>query len=131
MFKNLCANELALDQYLRKLDRDDKREAAIEDCIDELMIGNYSPDDYSNFIEAVTEIDVETMKRIILEIALAKRKTDKDDADVHFLLAGRALSQAVFDYWTKSARSEAEHQIDTADCQHCFDHGCRRCTPEN
>ena len=84
-----------LNEYYRRTEEVERREAFIEYKIDELMESRgYAPFIADNFDEALDKIDLYALADL-----LAARKTEE---------AGALLAELVTDYWRGEAREEAE-----------------------
>lgn len=123
-----CANTAALNNYLRKLDEGDAREAIIEKRADALLLSEWAPDDPANFGEALGELSAEKIDALALYVgkAIDARLTPEGRAEQCGIL-GRMLADAVLEYCTERAKSAARRSVDDAECHRCHDEGCRHC----
>lgn len=115
-----CAVTADLNRYMRQLDEADRRDSAIDDRSEELIRDGEECDPFTvfNLSEALGELDGTAME------ALCKLFKDGNTAG-----AGLALDALVKDYWQRSARKQAEREIENSTCHHCYDRGCYRCDP--
>ena len=91
-----------LNEYYRRTEEAERREAFIEYKIDELLESRgYAPFIADNFDEALDKIDLYGVAELF-----AARKTEE---------AGELLSTLVTDYWRGEAREEAERLADKVD----------------
>ena len=101
-----CANEQALFEYERQIDRADQREQAIERRMEESMgVGEaYHPCNPLNFIEGLEEG----------QYGLLKIACEHLDAG-RFAEGGKLLKEIAHDHWASIARQDAEFEVDNPD----------------
>lgn len=111
-----CVATIQLNRYLADLDREDRREAAIESHIEALMDidGDYDPYEVNNFNEALSEL---TDRELAVVTELIRNQ--KHEA------AAKLLDSHITVYWRNLAKSKAESLAET--CRRCFGLGCPRC----
>lgn len=126
-----CAVEADLNRYLRKLDADDARSAAVERCAEEYLAAEYSPSNPDNVAEALAEIIHPTLVAVAGHIGKSLGETNSKARDDHYLMIGLQIATAVENYWTAMAQKKAADDIDSASCRYCFDRGCHRCEPDD
>ena len=94
------ANEQALFEHERKIDKEERRNAFIDEFVEEnTKTGReYYPYEPHNFWHAIEEIDTGTFRE---EVVLS------DPFEV-----GTEVLRMVAEYWNNEALLEAEHQLD-------------------
>lgn len=100
-FDRMCPNETALANHLAVLDAKERRNDAIEADAERLLAGDYAPFLPENIAEGFGEI-----RQPMLE-ALAKLFAAGNLEGV-----GMVLQMHLNDYWTDSAKQQAERLID-------------------
>jgi len=91
-------------------------ERALEQKIDELMNGEYSP-----FLACNLQETIDNMSEVDLGI-LAHYVTSIADAG----MAGQFLRAKSVNFWARLAKTEAESQLES-ECQNCYGLGCNQC----
>jgi len=85
------------DRWLEKPYQDQcDRDNALEAIEEELLKGDYNPDSFDNFVEALSEVDQEQIET--LEDYIEQREYEK---------LGRALWCISLEYWEKQAQDKA------------------------
>jgi len=91
-------------------------ERALEQKIDELMNGEYSP-----FLACNLQETIDNLSDPDLEV-LAEYVVNPADAG----MAGQFLRAKSVNFWTRLAKTEAEARLER-ECQNCYGLGCNQC----
>lgn len=89
-------------------------ERALEQKIDELMNGDYSPFDHDNLRECLAEMDDAEYKKLAAFLKFSPTT------------GGQSLVASTVKFWTRLATTEAESRLES-ECQNCYGHGCNQC----
>lgn len=129
---NDCANTYYLNQYLKQLDREARREHAIASVAHGLTeaSGDMDPARMENIVEAMSEVFDGANAEILIAaiqdamVTQSGEKTEKAMHKVGILFVG-----AIRGYWHEQAMKHATRQVDDAECRKCYDQGCPACSP--
>lgn len=124
----LCANTEYLRQHMRTVDQEERRLDAIEARTSVLMCTDFSVS------EVVGDLFPEFNASVIESIGVLMRMIDEDvkahrpaAADQPRIQLSRLIEGMTDNYRARLAKAKAEDEINGADCQRCFDAGCRFC----
>jgi hypothetical protein len=97
-----------------------KYQAAISNKTKELLDGLFDPMSDDNFV-CFFSADLNAKDfQMLLYMRDALRVG-------HFDQSANIFKTTLISFYTRLARTEAEHQINNAHCGHCFDAGCHHC----
>jgi len=109
-----CAVTADLNRYLSQLEREDARDAAIEERLDELLSegAEFYPADPANIAEALSEIQENELGPVPHHMASIVKAKHGEDLSHHYEMIGRHFSAAVIAYLTKYGTNRAETDVD-------------------
>lgn len=121
-----CAVTADLNRHLASLDHDAARETAVDQERDRLMEGEYSPSNFQNIMEAVSEMTEEVSGDIAAGVRSAIEHKDTQARNLCYQVIGKNVAAFVEAHWKKAATTQAESNIEQS-CHICFGRGCKRC----
>ena len=98
------ANTYYINKHLAELDKEDRRESAIEARVEYLLKEDYCPYVYESFTEAMGEMHGSAFR--VADIEKALKEED-------FATLGKLIYQFNQEYWEKYARNSAEQWVDS------------------
>ena len=122
-----CANTAALNSYMRTVDEEERRLDAIEARAAHYMATDCSDSRTDMVLEAMQEADETTADCIAINMANIANARSEMEKSIGYTTIGRLLAAMISGYCGYQAKRIAEDEINNADCQKCFDSGCRNC----
>lgn len=110
-----CPVEREISRYMGRVDRNDRREAAILRRANELLSDPAYSLKAGDIVEAISNAPDEDLDLMCGDIK---------HHSTHWI--GVTVQAIVAKYRAENAAAEAEHEIDQG-CQHCYGTGCRHC----
>lgn len=121
-----CAVTADLNRHIRSIDRDEARQLAVDEECANLMSGEYSPSDFQNIIEAISEMTEEVTGDIAVGVRSAIEHKDTQARNLCYQVIGKNVTDFVAEYWKRKATVRADENIEQS-CLNCFGRGCKSC----
>ena len=122
-----CAIEIALRNNARTVIQEERRLAAIDRAVANLLLSTHSP---ANLLDdALLEVGDLAKATIRSHLNAIERTRDAVTKARHFEQIGRLISASAQMYAASLARRDAEIEVENA-CPVCFGIGCRHCGEE-
>jgi len=125
----ICANESALNIYMRTVGQEERRLTSIENRAADLLLSECSPSRTDLVRCALDSLSAAVADAIAIHVGHIEHKRCASEKAHHYQMIGRLIAGSIDNYCATASFKQAEDEINAAVCKRCFDTGCPKCDP--